>query len=367
MKSTKRQTASRANGRLSRGPITEEGKRKASLNGLRHGFLSDLIVLPGESAESFKALLKQYVDKLAPIDGVEFSYVEELAASFWRLRRLWGVENRLWTDAIAEHPNADPLGQIADGFRDLVRQPDLALLQRYEARLGRAHQRALNNLFLLTDSNCDANLIPHNPLENKPADTTSSEPHPPAPPDVTGPPPPANTACDANEPADPSPADPTPADQNSPQPLPASSSPAQLGNTDCDANPDSDNCPEIKPVDTTSPEPNLPESEPPESEPPESEPVETCPAKPANTACNATAPAGLTSPDQNNPADPSPIPSSCRNRTNTDCDANLDPDNPLDVNSIHPIPPVENLPGPPPDATDNPYPGHIVLCYLPRN
>ena len=53
-------------GRLSRGPITEEGKRKAPLDGLRHGLLSKNIVLPGESKEMFEALLNQYVDKLRP-------------------------------------------------------------------------------------------------------------------------------------------------------------------------------------------------------------------------------------------------------------------------------------------------------------
>ena len=112
MNLTKRAIASRANGRLSRGPITEEGKRKASLNGLRHGLLSKNIVLPGESKAMFEALLNQYVDKLGPADGAEFTYVEELAASAWRQRRLWAVENRLWSDALGDHPEEDNRGRI---------------------------------------------------------------------------------------------------------------------------------------------------------------------------------------------------------------------------------------------------------------
>ena len=181
MNLTKRAIASRANGRLSRGPITEEGKRKASLNGLRHGLLSKNIVLPGESKEMFVALLNQYVDKLGPADGAEFTYVEELAASAWRQRRLWAVENRLWSDALAEYPDEDHRGSITAGLKDLARGPELALLQRYEARLSNAHQRALNNFFLLASLDCQANLDPDNSPEFKAVEPTSPAGNPPEP------------------------------------------------------------------------------------------------------------------------------------------------------------------------------------------
>jgi hypothetical protein len=194
MKLTKRQLASRANGRRSRGPITEEGKRKASLNGLRHGLLSDIVVLPGECQEAFEILLDQYVDKLAPTDGAEFTCVEELAATAWRLKRLWGVEKTLWSEAIANHKDPDHSQRIAHAFQDLARGPELALLHRYEARLNNAHKRALNNFFLLSDVDYQTNPPSDNPPEIK-------APEPPSPPAEAPPPDPPEPAAPPATPA----------------------------------------------------------------------------------------------------------------------------------------------------------------------
>ncbi len=176
MRLSKRTIASRANGRLSRGPITEEGKRKVSLNGLRHGLLSKITILPGESQPRFEELLNQFIEKFAPADGVEFTYVEELAATTWRLRRLWAVENRIWDDAMDNHDAEDQIGCITNGFLDLTHQPALALLQRYQARLSNTHQRALNNLMMLRDLDCQANLESDNPPEIKPVEPPSPTP-----------------------------------------------------------------------------------------------------------------------------------------------------------------------------------------------
>jgi len=234
MNLTKRAIASRANGRLSRGPITEEGKRKASLNGLRHGLLSKNIVLPGESKEMFEALLNQYVDKLRPADGAEFTYVEELAASAWRQRRLWAVENRLWSDALAEYPDEDHRGSITAGLKDLARGPELALLQRYEARLSNAHQRALNNFFLLASLDCQANLDPDNSPAVKPIEPVSKPEKLPDPPQNP----------------------PQPAEQSEPE----ASSPSANGGSNYQTNLEFNKPTEIKPVEPMQPLENPPDS-----------------------------------------------------------------------------------------------------------
>src|SRR5258708_599717 len=101
MSSLRRILASRANGALSRGPVTPEGKRPSSYNPLAHGLLSDCVVLPGESAETFEDLLTQYLERFGPVDAVEFGMIEEMAASYWRLRRSWAMENKLLAEGLA--------------------------------------------------------------------------------------------------------------------------------------------------------------------------------------------------------------------------------------------------------------------------
>src|ERR1035441_168514 len=94
MSSERRIQSSRANGRLSKGPVTADGKQRSSQNALRHGLLASCLVLDTESPEAFQALLDFHIERLKPADGLELGIVEEMAASMWRLRRSWAVETR---------------------------------------------------------------------------------------------------------------------------------------------------------------------------------------------------------------------------------------------------------------------------------
>ena len=149
MSSLRRINSSRANAARSRGPITPEGKERASTNALRHRFLAKCIVLENESSECFDDLVTQHIERLAPADGVEFAIVEEMVAANWRIRRAWAIENRLMEKAIRNQPPGDEVSRIAAAFAELAASPELNLLHRYEARLHRMYQRALNNLVML--------------------------------------------------------------------------------------------------------------------------------------------------------------------------------------------------------------------------
>jgi len=190
MSSLRRILSSRANGARSRGPNTPEGKLRSSLNALRHGLLSDCVVLPGESREGFDTLLAEHLERLGPLDGVEFGMIEEMAASYWRLRRSWAIENALLTQELNTQPEGDDVARIAGAFRKLAASPELGLLHRYETRLHMMYQRALHNIFLLR-----AAAVPNepSPISEQP-DSLPSEP-PPEPPALTPPQnPPENTA-----------------------------------------------------------------------------------------------------------------------------------------------------------------------------
>ena len=75
--------------------------------------------------------------------------IEEMVAANWRMRRAWAIENRLMEKAIRNQPPGDEAARIAAAFSDLAASPELNLLHRYEARLHRIYQRALDNLLVL--------------------------------------------------------------------------------------------------------------------------------------------------------------------------------------------------------------------------
>jgi hypothetical protein len=147
--------ASRANGSLSRGPKTEEGRRKVAFNALRHGLTAKTVVLCNESRERFQEMFDHLVDVLEPADELEFGFVEEAAAARWRLRRIWGVET-----AIIDHEMDRQAPQIEEIYEKIDESTRTALalarladeskgpslVARYETRYLRALHSALKNL-----------------------------------------------------------------------------------------------------------------------------------------------------------------------------------------------------------------------------
>ena len=163
MSSDKRIRASRANGALSRGPKTARGKSFSSRNALRHGLLSKLIVLHDEPDEAFQALFAAYIDRFGPLDPVEIGMIEEMVATFWRMRRAWAVENRLLDTVSPPDPSASPLDRVVAAFTGSDNSPKLSLLHRYETRLHMMFQRAFQNFLILRQQ------IPANPaIPNEP-------------------------------------------------------------------------------------------------------------------------------------------------------------------------------------------------------
>jgi hypothetical protein len=150
MSSEKQIAANRANGKKSRGPVTEEGKAICSQNAIpvstdvsarpglsqpypsegptprsalgQHGLLSNTIILPGESEERFHDLLADLVREHDPANITEMNLVENLAVSQWRRRRLLGLE----TGVIAEEMRSqDSSPGIVEKAAVLARLPRL--------------------------------------------------------------------------------------------------------------------------------------------------------------------------------------------------------------------------------------------------
>jgi len=154
MTTKRRILSSRTNGARSQGPKTPSGRHRSSINALRHGLLAKCNVLSNESRENFEKLLDQYVARLHPADDVELGIVEEMVSAFWRLRRLWAIENRSLENALPTGPDSetDETGRITAAFTRLAATPELNVMHRYETHLHRIQQRALHNLLLLRET-----------------------------------------------------------------------------------------------------------------------------------------------------------------------------------------------------------------------
>jgi hypothetical protein len=92
--------ACRLNGALSRGPVTEEGKRRIAESHLYHGICSRQILLPDEPRQDFDDLMKQYIDVLHPRNSAELALVHEIVIALWRRRRLSRLETQLMNEYI---------------------------------------------------------------------------------------------------------------------------------------------------------------------------------------------------------------------------------------------------------------------------
>jgi hypothetical protein len=88
MTSKKQISANRANAKRSTGPKTATGKRRSSLNALKHGLTAQTIVVGDEDPAQFEALRDGYADDYSPATNTEQELVERLAAYSWRLRRI---------------------------------------------------------------------------------------------------------------------------------------------------------------------------------------------------------------------------------------------------------------------------------------
>jgi len=153
-----RAEASRINGSKSRGPQTEDGRRAASLNALKHGLTAQTVVLANESEEQYQSELDSYLRHFAPENKPEADLVHQLAAAHWRLARYTGIETSLLEAEMEKRrkyvdeawKNVDERIRLALAFESLSgAHSPLALLNRYQARLHHEYQRILKALLQL--------------------------------------------------------------------------------------------------------------------------------------------------------------------------------------------------------------------------
>ena len=107
MESTSTATMPRASG-----PRTAAGKRRSRLNAIKHGLLSQQLILEGENRVDFEKLRRDLINDLRPHGTLQNLLVERLAILFWRLRRVIAAETAIISRSPAfvgmtGRPNAD--------------------------------------------------------------------------------------------------------------------------------------------------------------------------------------------------------------------------------------------------------------------
>ena len=150
--STKKQIqANRQNAQKSTGPKTPEGKAAVRLNALKHGLLSQDVILSDENEEALWILAENLRAQLAPVGELEMLLVDRIIASTWRLRRLLRIEVDILDGKRADIRKAQNLGHL-DSDRPIlgrafsvIAQP-FSVLSRYEITLERSLYKALHEL-----------------------------------------------------------------------------------------------------------------------------------------------------------------------------------------------------------------------------
>src|SRR5215472_12585338 len=95
--SPNRAAINRQNASQSTGPITPEGKRRASLNALRHGLTGQTVVLPEEDMAAYQKHCAQFHAELKPQGLMETKTVQTIADTYWRLDRIRTMEDNLFS------------------------------------------------------------------------------------------------------------------------------------------------------------------------------------------------------------------------------------------------------------------------------
>lgn len=80
--------ANKQNAKKSTGPRSDYGKSVAAQNALKHGILSQQLVIGNESQEHFELFLNDILQEFSPRDQVERELVERIGYSMWKQRRV---------------------------------------------------------------------------------------------------------------------------------------------------------------------------------------------------------------------------------------------------------------------------------------
>jgi hypothetical protein len=161
MASDKQIRANKRNARKSSGPKTPEGKAAVSHNALKHGLLSQEMLLPDEDESSLVQLSEHLHSQLQPVGELESLLVERIIAAAWRLRRVLTVEAEIYEAESSDRYTREEYGLGMAFIRDANGANAFSKLSRYETTIERGLYKALHELQRLQAARrAEANVVP---------------------------------------------------------------------------------------------------------------------------------------------------------------------------------------------------------------
>ena len=149
MISDKQFEANRNNALRSSGPKTKEGRKRSSMNALRHGLTGQVTTMTPEDRAAHDQFSQALIRNLAPEGEMELQLAQRIATDSWRLNRASAVEDNLlalglYQDAgqlCPDHEQIDAALTTARVFT--VESHNLQLFTLYQQRLDRSLQKNL--------------------------------------------------------------------------------------------------------------------------------------------------------------------------------------------------------------------------------
>jgi len=141
--------ADRLNAELSSGPKSPEGRKRSSMNALRHGLTGQVTTMTDDDRTAHEKFSKALIHDLAPQGAMETQLAQRIATDSWRLNRMSAVEDNLFALGIhehggkfhLEHEQIDAALTAARVFT--MESKQLQLLTLYEQRINRSLQKNL--------------------------------------------------------------------------------------------------------------------------------------------------------------------------------------------------------------------------------
>lgn len=107
VRSAKQIEASKQNGSMGLGPVTEVGKQRSCLNAYRHGGYSNKYITLGEDPAEFEEYHQAMVDHWQPRNILESDLVEQFIFCAWKQRRLASMESAVLSTEMLDYYRSD--------------------------------------------------------------------------------------------------------------------------------------------------------------------------------------------------------------------------------------------------------------------
>jgi hypothetical protein len=139
----------RAESTAGQGPKTDAGRRRSSMNALRHGITGQVTTMTDEDRAAHDQLSQALIKDLAPDGAMEIQLAQRIATDSWRLNRISAIEDNLFAlgqlqnagQACPDVPEIDAALISARVFT--LESKQLQLLTLYEQRINRSIQKNL--------------------------------------------------------------------------------------------------------------------------------------------------------------------------------------------------------------------------------